>query len=173
MINHWEQMQSVFGRTAPFEAARGAIEQVKDAWKILTGEIKSGSNQVSEVSSMLASLFQYHYLAPYISQWKNATKAAEEHAKQLERVKEANEKIAGIKGDRASERGSDFQKALEMSGGGPAVIRQMTDEAVRKGGITDPKMREAMADNIRLTVNKGLEGELVDKALPEAAQPAR
>jgi len=158
---HWDQIEKAFGNTAPVEAAKGVMLAFQDALKGtsaasggLTAALAGGIGPVGE----------------YIKKWNEATEAVKEHERIIKQIAEATKTLEGIGGTTKTKEGNQLREAIERAGGGEAVVKAMTDEAARKGGITDKDQRNALADQIRLTLQRGLEGENIDKALPKSVR---
>ena len=173
MMNRWGELQAIVGHTAPFEAARGVLETITQIFREATGAVKRYQDQTSALGAAFQRVMLQFGIVELMKQWDEATKAAERHATALEKIKDATEKVTSIKGDLASERGADFTKAIETSGGGPAVLKQMVDAAMNAGGFkgTPKEMaerRQQISDSIALTLKAGMEGKdtAADKSLP-------
>ncbi len=146
LSKHWDEFMRVFGNTAPVETATGAWLELSQ----LFNETRFGRG-----------------LQVFVGEWNKANDAAERHKQILEEIAAALEKIKNIPDKGASERGKVFADALEKSGGGVAVLQQMTDKAVGLAGNNTPEFRKAMQDNAARIIAQGMAGGDVRSAMPQ------
>ncbi len=146
VAKHWEEFNTIFGNTAPVEYVKGSIIRLQEAFK----DTSIGN-----------------YVKEFVDRWTKANAEAERHAEILKEIAAALEKIKGIPDKAASERGKVFGEALEKSGGGVAVLQEMTDKAVNAAGNHTPEFRQKMQDYAAQQIARGLAGEDVRTALPK------
>jgi hypothetical protein len=160
LINHWDVLQSVFANTAPFEAARGVMFEIEEIWKKIRLAPDAGKVNILDPSWMDVFVMGARQMfGGMIKGWDAASVKAAEHKKILDAIADGMTKIKGIPGAEQEKQAAFFRDAVEASGGGEKVLKDMTDMAIKKGGVKDPKTIAALQENAARILGKGLAGK--------------
>jgi hypothetical protein len=158
VYDEWDRLKYLLEDTAPFEAARGALVQLKE-----------GMDAAAKGEGVNAELNRF--VLNQIKGWKDATAAAKEHAEAVKQIAEAHKHLASITSKEGHERGSNLTEAITRAGGGVKVTAQMVDQIMSGLADKSPENRAKVQEEVERRLGQGLAGGDV-KGLPASVRNA-
>ena len=157
---HWDTLKESFGNTAPFEAVRGALIQMKEQMDKTVGE--SGGKEKGLFDRKV-----YDDINDLIHWWDKATDAAKRHADVVKEIEESTKRVMGVHDKAATERGGIFGEAVARAGGGESVVREMADRSMAGRTFKTPEeQKEARQQAVDAAIGvfgRGMAGENIPR----------